>query len=190
VLQILNSSNQRSSTSLPLRRRAAAGVRRELLPSAARQLFGSLHHPRRKCLLAQVEGEAQASSSATPQRWRMPGEAHSLYAMLPPHVAAQVPHDFGDAFGADVTRKAQDRHGGSPKGAKPPWRWTTTYPPKGSQPQSAQKRWHWHFGFVPPGHWIEHAVNPQSARQQFSHPVISDDSGRTNFCSAKFSRRC
>ena len=108
---ILNSSNQRSSTSLPLRRRAAAGVRRELLPSAARQLFGSLHHPRRKCLLAQVEGEAQASSSATPQHWRMPGEAHSLYAMLPPHVAAQVPHDFGDAFGADVTRKAQDRHG-------------------------------------------------------------------------------
>jgi len=111
VLQTLNSSNQRSSTSLPLRRRATAGVRRELLPSAARQLFGSLHHPRRKCLLAQVEGEAQASSSATPQHWRMPGEAHSLYAMLPPHVAAQVPHDFGDAFGADVTRKAQDRHG-------------------------------------------------------------------------------
>jgi hypothetical protein len=123
VLQTLNSSNQRSSTSLPLRRRAAAGVRRELLPSATRQRFGSLHHPRRKCLLAQVEGEAQANPPVQPPPHGLQYRAlhHSVGGCQERHTHStrcslrtwlrRYRHDFGDAFGADVTRKAQDRHG-------------------------------------------------------------------------------
>jgi hypothetical protein len=133
VPQTLNSSNQRSSTSLPLRRRAAAGVRRELLPSAARQLFGSLHHPRRKCLLAQVEGEAQANPPGPATLRADCSIERCTTALEDARRGTLTLRDAPSARGCAGTARLRGciRRRCNPKGAGPPRRWRHLIPARG-----------------------------------------------------------